>query len=132
MKYVVILAMFGAAAFAADEPKKALTKKEVGKMMKDVHKGAKSPHVNVDAELKKDEPDWDVIAKGAKSFNEMSAAFARVDLGYSSPAKYNAAAKALTKAAGDKDKKAATEAVASMNKSCSSCHSYGGAGGALK
>jgi uncharacterized protein (UPF0212 family) len=134
MKSLLIVALVGAVAFAAEEPKKdaKLTKKEVGKMMKDAHKGDKSAQVLAEAELKKDAPDWDAVTKSAKSFDAMGAAFARVELGYSSPATYIAATKALTKAAGDKDKKAATEAMAALNKSCVACHRYGGAGGALR
>ena len=145
-RYVVALALFGAAMLAAstltaEEPKKTekdakdakvLTKKELGKMMKDTHKGEKSPHVRVDAELKKDAPDWEQVAKGAKAFTEMGDAFKGVNLGYSSPASYLASTKAFAKAAGEKDKKAATEAFTSLNKSCVACHFYGGAGGAIK
>jgi hypothetical protein len=141
---VLALALFGGAALAtggltADEKKvdekkvtKALTKKEVAALMKQTHRGEKSAQVLVEAELKKDAPDWEQIARGAKAFTRMGEAFSGVDLGYSSPAKYVASAKALDKAAGEKDKKAADEALAGLKRSCSRCHSYAGPGGILK
>ncbi len=143
-RVVFAVTLFGAAALAAggvtaDEPKKdekkteaKLTKKEFGKMMKDAHHGAKSPHARTAAELKKDSPDWDEIAKDVKAFAAMGDAFKRVQLGYTSPAKYNAATTALGKAAADKDKKAATEAFTGLTKSCTACHFYGGAPGGLE
>jgi hypothetical protein len=141
---VVALALFGAAVLAAggltadekkaDEKKetKALTKKEVGALMKETHRGDKSAQVLVEAELKKDAPDWEQVAKGAKAFARMGEAFRGVELGYSSPAGYIAGAKAFDKAAGEKDKKAASEALGRLNKSCTACHFYGGPGRGLK
>jgi hypothetical protein len=143
-RYVLALALFGAAALvagslAADEPKKdekkdakALTKKEVGKLMKDTHHGDKSPHVRTVAELKKDAPDWVQLAKDAKAFGAMGDAFKGVQLGYSSPEGYIKSSTAFTKATGDKDKKAATEAFTGLTKSCAACHFYGGVGGTIK
>jgi len=141
---VLALALFGGAALAttsltadekkADEKKvtKALTKKEVAALMKQTHRGDKSAHVLVDAELKKDAPDWEQVAKGAKAFTRMGEAFRGVELGYSSPAGYIASARAFDTAVGGKDKKAAGEALVRLTKSCAACHSYGGPGGALK
>jgi hypothetical protein len=143
MRRFVMAALFGAAllvanGLAADEPKKdekkdaKAAKKDIGKMMKERHKGAKSAEARTEAELKKDAPDWDEIAKAAKAFTEMGEAFKGVDLGYASPKGYVASAAALTKSAGEKDKKAATEALTGLTKSCSACHSYGGPGGQLR
>ncbi len=134
---VFALTLFGAAMLAtsgltADEPKKdeaKLTKKEIAKMMKDAHDGAKSPHARTLAELKKDSPNWEEIAKDAKAFTAMSEAFKKVNLNYKSPDKYIESATALSKAAGNKDKKAANEAFTGLTKSCASCHSYGGVPG---
>jgi endonuclease III len=136
---VLVLSFFTAAALAAngltaDEPKKeakAPTKMDLGKMMKDAHRGEKSPHVRTAAELKKDAPDWEQIAKDAKAFTEMGATLKSAGL-YTSPEKYISSTAALTKAAGEKDKKAATEAFTGLTKSCVACHTYGGPGGAIK
>ncbi|MBY0457257.1 MAG: hypothetical protein K2V38_07970 [Gemmataceae bacterium] len=116
-----------AARAAADEPKKdevRLTKKELAKLMADAHRGDKSPHARVGAELKKDAPDWEQLGKDAKAFGAMAEAFKKVELGYSSPAGYASGASALAKATADKDKKAAAEAFVSLKKACSACH-YG-------
>ena len=140
---VLALTLFTAAALTADEPKKdekkaeaKLTKKELGKMMKDTHHGEKSPHVRTAAELKKDSPDWEQITKDVKAFAAMGEAlkafgpyqhkYTPAELGYIKTAT------ALSKAAGDKDKKAATEAFVGLTKSCVACHFYGGPGGAIK
>ncbi|MBP3960234.1 cytochrome c [Gemmata sp. G18] len=139
-RFVFALSLFGAALLAAngltaDEPKKTdakLTKKDLGKMMKDAHHGAKSPHARTAAELKKDAPDWEEITKDVKAFVAMGEAFQKVNLNYTSPAKYIESTTALSKAAGGKDKKAATEAFTGLTKSCASCHFYGGAPGGLE
>ena len=135
---VLALTLFTAAALTAEEPKKdekadaKAAIKNLGKLMKAVHQGEKSPHVRTEAELKKDAPDWEQLAKDAKAFAEMGAAFKGVNLRYSSPEKYLTSSAALTKAAGAKDKTAATEAFTGLTKSCVSCHTYGGVGGAIK
>jgi hypothetical protein len=142
-RFVMAVALFGAAALAAgglaaDEPKKAEknepkgAKKDIGKMMKERHHGEKSAQVRTAAELKKDAPDWDEIAKNAKAFTEMGAAFKGADLGYASPKEYITSAAALTKAVSEKDKKTATEAFTGLTKSCSACHYYGGPGGTIR
>ena len=132
-RYVLALALFGAAALvasslAADEPKKdakALTKKDIGKLMKETHHGDKSAHARTVAELKKDTPDWEQLAKDAKAFVTMSEAFKGVRFDYTSPTKYIESSTALTKATAAKDKKAANDAFTGLTKSCSSCHFYG-------
>lgn len=138
-RYVLAIALFGMAvlttnALSAAEPKKEgkrPTSKEIGKLMADIHRGEKSSYSRVNAELKKDAPDWDVIAKETKSFAEMSAAFKKAPLGYTSPAKYISSAESLAKAASEKDKKAAANAFVGLTNSCNSCH-YGGAKAMLK
>jgi hypothetical protein len=138
-RFGMFLALFGAAALAvsslaADGPRKenpkALTEKEIGKMMKDTHRGEKSAYSRTQVELKKDTPDWDQIAKDVKAFSEMGTAL-RGHVAYTSPAKYIASTEALGKAAKDKNKKAATEAFVGLTNSCGSCH-YGGARAMLK
>jgi hypothetical protein len=137
-RYVLAIALFGAAALAAggisaDEPKKEakVSKKDLGKLMADIHRGDKSAYSRVNAELKKDSPDWDAIKKEVKSFADMGAAFKRAELGYTSPAKYISSSESLAKAAGEKDKKAAETAFAGLTSSCGACH-YGGARAMLK
>jgi hypothetical protein len=100
--------------------------------MKDTHHGEKSPHGRTVAELKKDAPDWAQLAKDAKAFAEMGEAFKGVRLDYRSPEKYIESAKSLTKATGEKDKKATTEAFAGLTKSCAACHDYGAPAGVVK
>ena len=46
------------------------------------------------------------------------------DKGLFAPKGYIASASALTKAAGEKDKKAATAAFTGLTKSCAACHCY--------
>ncbi|MCI0700552.1 MAG: cytochrome c [Planctomycetia bacterium] len=139
-------AMLVASTLPAEEPKKETPKKaekqpdeksvrkDIAKLMKQTHRGEKSPHVRIEAELKKETPDWDQVAKEAKAFDEMGKAFKNLGIyyPYTSPKNYITHAAALSKAAGDKDKKSATEAFTALNKSCVSCHSYGGPGGILK
>lgn len=126
---VFALALLGAAALVtvgvSGEPTKAeakLTKKDIAKLMKDAHVGAKSPHALTLQELGKESPDWDRVSKDAKAFVAMGEAFKKTDLGYTSPEKYVTSAAALSKAAGAKDKKAAAAAFNELTNSCSACH----------
>jgi|GEM_PF-2578264 len=114
------------ASFAADEPKKddkgaKAAKVDLKKLMTAAHRGEKSPHAALVAELKKETPDWAAVGATAKSFGEMGAAL-KAQPAYTSPAKYIAATEALAKAATAKDKKAATEAFTALRGSCTSCH----------
>jgi hypothetical protein len=128
-------AVLTATGFGADEPKKddakKLTKKELGQLMKDTHQGEKAPHARVAAELKKDAPDWDQVGKDAKAFTAMGETLKNNTAGPYTVRMYTDSTTRLSKAAGDKDKKAATEAFAGLTKSCASCHFYGGAPGGL-
>ena len=139
MRQVLIaFVLFGAAALTvneltAEEKKEAkeLTRKEIGKLMKDTHDGAKTPDARTVAELKKDSPDWEQIAKDAKAFTAMGEVLkANAPFGYPkddrffTPKDYVESAAALTKAAGAKDKKAATAAFTALTKSCAACHCY--------
>lgn len=141
-RYVIALALFGAAALAAnsltaeekkpDEKKdEKLAKKDLAKLMSDIHRGEKAAYTRVKAELQKDEPNWEVVAKESKSFTQMSEGFKKAELNYTSPAKYIENEKALNKAATDKDKKAANAAFTGLTQSCGACH-YGGARAMLK
>jgi hypothetical protein len=138
-RFVTAVALFGAAVLAAngltaDEPKKAekkVTQEDVGNLMRSTHRGEKAPYSRTVAELKKDAPDWEQLAKDAKAFADMGAALKAYKAGYVGSEKYSASAAALGKAAADKDKKGATEAFAALTQSCSRCH-YGGANAMLK
>jgi cytochrome c556 len=115
-----------AAGYAADEPKKddkgaKAAKVDIKKLMAAAHRGEKSPHAALVAELKKEAPDWAAVGATAKAFGDMGAAF-KEKPSYNSPDKYVSASEALAKAARAKDKKAATEAFAALRASCTSCH----------
>ena len=107
---------------SADEPKKPeaklLTQKEFSKLMKDTHRGEKSPHARIVAELKKDSPDWEQLAKDVKAIEDFSQAFKRVRLDYVSPQEYLKSTAALSKSIGAKDKKASSEAFLGLTKTC--------------
>jgi hypothetical protein len=133
-RYVLVLALSGAAvviagSLLADEPrkgeKKELTKKDVAEMMKATHKGDKTPHARTAAELQKETPDWDQLAKDAKAFTEMGKVLGGVNyFYYHEDDRYAKSATALSKATGEKDKKAANVAFTALTKSCVACHCY--------
>jgi hypothetical protein len=145
-RYVLALVLFCAAALVAtgltaEEPRKVgtkarakkLSKVEIAQMMKDAHYGPKTPDARIVAELKKDSPDWEQIAKDAKAFTAMGQALevngpfghpSLRDKGLFAPKDYIASASALSKAASEKDKKAATAAFTGLTKSCAACHCY--------
>jgi hypothetical protein len=103
-------------------------KEQVKEMMTKLHKGDKAPLARTRAELDKDKPDWDQLAKDAKAFGEMSELLKKNREGYRSPEKYISSVAALAKAAQDKDHKAAATAFAGLSQSCVSCHFYGAPG----
>ena len=104
-----------------DLPETKPAKDTLKDMMTKTHKGEKSPFARTGAELKKDSPDWEQLAKDAKAFTDMGAALKSAGL-YTDPSKYIASAADLTKAAKDKDHKAASAAFAALTQSCSACH----------
>ncbi|MDB5311262.1 MAG: hypothetical protein JWO38_5464 [Gemmataceae bacterium] len=121
---VLCVASAGWLAACGPKPeKKPATKDQITEMMKKAHEGENAPFTRVRAELKKDAPDWETLAKDAKVFTDLGNVLGDENY-HSSPAKYIAAAAGLTKAAKEKDKPAATAAFAKLSKSCSSCH-YG-------
>ena len=126
---VAAAALFAVGGLTAAEPKKddkapkRATKEQLKDMMTKLHKGEKSPLTRTAAEVKKDSPDWEQLAKDAKGFTEMGDVL-KVSVGYTDPTRYIAGATALTKAVGEKDKKASAEAFTGLSKSCSACH-YG-------
>ena len=126
---VAVAALFAVGGLTADEPKKddkapkRATKEQLHEMMKKLHKGDKSPLARTAAEVKKDSPDWDQLAKDAKGFTEMGAVL-KISVDYTDPKGYIAGATALTKAVGEKDKEASAKAFTTLRQSCHACH-YG-------
>ena len=127
---VVAGALLAGGGTAAEEPKKddkapaKVSKEKVKEMMIAAHRGEKSPLVRTKAELKKDAPDWDQLAKDAKVFAEMGEVLKTGASPYTNPKGYIEAGAALGKAVGEKDAKASGEAVGKLGTSCGACH-YG-------
>src|SRR5688500_5032213 len=90
---LVAAALFAAGGLTADEPKKddkapkRATKEQLHEMMKKLHKGEKAPLARVAAEVKKDSPDWEQLAKDAKGFTEMGDML-KGNVGYTDPTRY--------------------------------------------
>ena len=100
-------------------------KEQVPKLMTALHKGDKAPLARTRAEIEKETPDWEQLAKDAKAFSELSELLKSIGSDrYRSPEKYISSVAALTKAAKDKDHKAAKTAFAGLSASCVSCHFY--------
>jgi hypothetical protein len=118
-------ALLTASGLMAEEPKapKKVPKDAIKEMMTKVHHGDKSPLARTAAEVKKDAPDWDQLAKDAKELTAMADMLKGAGL-YTDPDKYIAGTTALTKAIGEKDAKAAAVAFNGVSRSCSACH-YG-------
>jgi cytochrome c556 len=95
-----------------------------------LHKGAKSPLIQLKGQLKSDSPDWAAVQGGAKQFVSLGSSLGKFDppkgdaQGYKSlAANYYANAKALDKAAQGKDLAAAKAAFGKLSASCKDCHS---------
>lgn len=127
---VTAAALLAVTGLAAEEPKKdgkapaKGPKEKVHEMMIAAHRGEKSPLARTKAELKKNSPDWEQLAKDAKAFAEMGEALKTGASPYTNPEGYIGASAALGKAIGDKDAKASGEAFGKLGKSCNACH-YG-------
>jgi hypothetical protein len=133
--WIVVAAAFACAALltagslTAEEPKKddkapakgEVTLKQIKEMMLKVHRGEKAPLMRTPEELKKDTPDWEQLAKDGKEFATMSDMLSKAGL-YTDSTKYVSSSTELSKAVGEKDKKAASEAFNSLNKTCGNCH----------
>jgi cytochrome c556 len=117
-------ATVAACGFYADEPAKKVTKEQIKEMMTKVHKGEKAALTRVGAELKKEGLDWEQLAKDAKEFTDLGELLKTGASPYTSPKRYIDSAAELTKAAKDKDRKAATTAFGNLSRSCNACH-YG-------
>ena len=126
-----VAVVFAVGALFADEPKKddktpkrstEEVLKQLQEMMTKHHKGEKAPLARTAAEVKKESPDWEQLAKDAKGFVEMGKALD--ESGHYGRARYIEGALALAKAVEKKDKDASVKAFATLSKSCSACH-YG-------
>ena len=128
---VAVAALFAAGALWADEPKKddktpkrpaEEVLKQLQEMMTKLHKGEKAPLARVAAEVKKDTPDWEQLAKDARGFVEMGKALD--ESGHYGRSDYIGGAAALAKAIEKKDREASAKAFTAFRRSCSACH-YG-------
>jgi hypothetical protein len=129
MSWAVACALVSAGAVAAcgiypDTPVKKVTREQVKEMMTQVHKGEKSPLARTRAEVQKEAPDWEALAKDARSFTSMGELLKIGASPYTSPKIYIDGAAALTKAVKDKDQKAASTAFTKLSLSCVACHGY--------
>jgi len=101
---------------------------KVEKMMKAAHKGEKdvrdAPLEIVQDEVKKDNPDWDLLAKNTKPLAELGSMIKDKRNYISDPRPYIAAVNALTVATNDKDVQQAREAVKGLMNSCAKCHKW--------
>ena len=125
-----VAAILAIGGLNAEEPKKEekapkrATKEELKEMMTKLHKGEKSPLARTGAEVKKESPDWEQLAKDVKGFVEMGEVLKVSASPYTPPKGYIDGAAALTKAVGKKDKQASAQAFTALTQSCSVCH-YG-------
>ena len=98
----------------------------VEKMMQAAHKGKKNlrdaPLEIVQDEVKKDSPDWALLATNTKPLAELGAAIKDNQSYTSRPGPYIAAVKALSVATEKKDVAGARTAVAGLMRSCAGCH----------
>jgi len=129
MRRGLVLAVVASCALTAgwllaDEPRadtKPPTEKEVKELMQKTHKGKDAPLARMDAELKKDAPNWDQVAKDTKAFADMADVLKRRS-SYPSPAAYISSTAALEKATKEKDRAAAGKAFVGLTQSCGGCH----------
>ncbi len=99
---------------------------EVEIMMHAAHKGKKgvrdAPLELLQDEVKKDAPNWKILATNVKPLAKIGAAIKDNRTYTSNPAPYIAAVKALTVAAEKEDVAGARAAVDGLMKSCAGCH----------
>ena len=99
---------------------------EVEQKMRAAHKGEKdkrdAPLELIQDEVKRDNPDWALLAKNTKPLAELSLLI-KDNVNYTSqPGPYIASVKALAVATEAKDLTKARAAVAGLMKSCAGCH----------
>lgn len=120
---LAVVALLAAASPMDDETP---TIKEI---MTKLHKGANAPIKSIGTGLKADTPDWPAIEEKAKLFAVLGSALVKATPPKGDVASweklagaYATNAKALEKAAEDKDKAAATAAHQKLATSCMACH----------
>jgi hypothetical protein len=124
----VFIGMNASQGDAKDGDAKDKEESKVEQMMLAAHKGKKdvrdAPLEIVQDEVKKESPDWDLLAKNTKPLAELGAEI-KDNKGYTSrPGPYIAAVKALGDATQKKDVAGARTAVAGLMKSCAGCHKW--------
>ena len=123
-----LLAAIVVAVFATSGNSEEKEESKIEKMMKATHKGEKdvrdAPLEIVQDEVKKDSPDWALLAKNTKPLVELAGMIKDKRDYKSDPRPYIAAVKALTAATNDKDVEKARAAVSGLMNSCASCHKW--------
>jgi len=121
-----LLAALVVAVFATSGDSKEKEESKIEKMMKATHKGEKdvrdAPLEIVQDEVKKDNPDWELLAKNTKPLAELAGMIKDKRNYTSDPRPYIAAVKALTAATNAKDVEQARAAVKGLMNSCAKCH----------
>jgi cytochrome c556 len=122
----VLLAAALSNGLAGAEPETPTIKDIMGKL----HKGAKSPLVQLKTQLKTEDPNWEQIQKETKDFVILGASLAKNDppkgdtSAYKSlAANYFEQSKVLDDAAQKKDLAATKKAFSKLSSSCKACHS---------
>ena len=102
----------------------------IEKIMEKLHKGSKAPLKTVQAELKRDSPNWSKVEVDAKIIEKFGAYLPRTKAPKGDQASYEKLAKAYAKnakalehAAGEMDLARAREATKKLGTSCKACHS---------
>ncbi len=122
----MVVAVFATSGESKGGDSKEKEESKVEKMMKAAHKGEKdlrdAPLEIVQDEVKKDKPDWDLLAKNTKPLAELAGMIKDKRNYTSDPRPYIAAVKALTVATNAKDVGQARAAVKGLMNSCAKCH----------
>ena len=123
-----LLAAIVIAAFATKGDGKEDKGSKVEKMMIEAHKGKEgvrdAPLEIVHDEVKKDNPDWTLLAKNTEPLAKLGSMIKDNRTYTSDPGPYIAAVKALQAATKDKDLKQARAAVGGLMNSCARCHKW--------
>ena len=100
----------------------AAEKVDVKKLMQAAHKGKDAPLTLIRAEVKKESPDWKLIASKTAPLVKLSGEI-KDNVSYTSrPGPYVAGVKALKAATAKEDTAKARLAVDALMKSCAGCH----------
>jgi cytochrome c556 len=101
----------------------------IKEVMKKAHAGADSLLAGIEKEAKGENPDWDTVKKGTKEMSDLGKFLIKNDPPQGSKESWEKQCKVyadivavLDAAAGNKDKKATTDAVGKLRASCGGCH----------